>query len=333
MRIKMTKIINRRGIKFFLFLAITGLVSNCSKDKEQAAQPAAAQTGEKSANSQEAAVDSKSSDEDKKQIARLFGHDVGKRLSSLLDPEDIDVSTFVDSFKSAFSGEAKDLPDEEVEKISMLVRTRMEVKQKKVAQENMENGKAYLEENKKQEGIKVTKSGIQYRVLKEGKGEKPKKEDEVSVHYEGKLITGMVFDSSYKRGEPVDFPLTRVIPGWTEILQLMPTGSTWEVTIPSELAYGSQARPTIPANSVLIFKIELISIKKEEKKVSEKKVEPKTEAKKEVGKAEPKVEAKKEVAKAELKTEAKNEVAKAEPKAEAKPKRNIKAKLTVEEPS
>ena len=116
MRIKMTKIINRRGIKLFLFLAMAGFVSHCSKDKEQGAQPAAAQGGGNSANTQETAVSSETSSQEKKQIAKLFGHDVGKRLSSLLGPEDIDVPTFIASFKGAFSGEAKDLSDEEVEK-------------------------------------------------------------------------------------------------------------------------------------------------------------------------------------------------------------------------
>ena len=205
-------------------------------------------------------------------------------------------------------------------------------KAKKIAQENIDKGKAYLEANKNKEGVKSTESGIQYKVLKEGKGEQPKKENEVSVHYEGKLIDGTVFDSSYKRGEPVNFPLTRVIPGWTEILQLMPTGSTWEVVIPSELAYGSQARPTIPANSVLIFKIELLSIKKEEKAPAVKKAAPKAPAIKKVA---PKASAEKKVSekKTEPKADGKKEVAKVEPKAELKPKRNIKARLTVEEPS
>jgi FKBP-type peptidyl-prolyl cis-trans isomerase len=123
--------------------------------------------------------------------------------------------------------------------------------------------KKYFEENGKKEGMKSTESGIQYEVLTEGKGAKPTAENQVKVHYHGTLLDGTVFDSSVDRGEPATFGVGQVIPGWTEALQLMPTGSKWKVHIPSALAYGERgAGQKIGPNSTLIFEIELLEIVK-----------------------------------------------------------------------
>ncbi len=128
---------------------------------------------------------------------------------------------------------------------------------------NLSAGEKFLMENQKAEGVTTTSSGLQYKVLTEGHGEKPKKNDMVTVHYAGKLINGKEFDSSYKRNEPATFPVSGVIPGWTEALQLMKVGSTWELFIPAKLAYGEHgAPPVIGPNEVLIFKVELLGIKK-----------------------------------------------------------------------
>jgi len=122
-------------------------------------------------------------------------------------------------------------------------------------------GKAYLEANQKKEGVKVTPSGLQYTILKEGDGPKPKATDTVTVHYRGTLIDGTEFDSSHKRNMPAQFPLNRVIPGWTEGLQLIGAGGKAQLVIPSDLAYGSRgAGGVIPPNAVLVFEVELISI-------------------------------------------------------------------------
>lgn len=131
-----------------------------------------------------------------------------------------------------------------------------------MAETELEKGEAFLKENAKKDGVKTTATGLQYKVLKEGEGKSPKATDTVKVNYEGKLIDGKVFDSSYKRGEPIEFPLNGVIPGWTEGVQLMKEGATYEFTIPSKLAYGERgAGGAIPPNATLIFKVELIQVK------------------------------------------------------------------------
>jgi len=130
------------------------------------------------------------------------------------------------------------------------------------AGKNKEEGAAFLKANVKKPGVKTTPSGLQYKVITLGKGKKPKATDKVKVHYKGTLIDGKVFDSSYDRGEPISFGLDGVIKGWTEGLQLMPTGSKFEFVIPSELAYGESPRPGGPIgpNAVLVFEVELLGI-------------------------------------------------------------------------
>jgi FKBP-type peptidyl-prolyl cis-trans isomerase FklB len=133
---------------------------------------------------------------------------------------------------------------------------------KERAEKNLAEGKAFLEENKKKEGIKTLPSGLQYKVITEGSGRTPKATDTVTVHYRGTLINGTEFDSSYKKGQPATFQVSGVVRGWTEALQLMKEGSKWQLFIPSELAYGERAAgPQIPPGSTLIFEVELISIK------------------------------------------------------------------------
>jgi len=125
-------------------------------------------------------------------------------------------------------------------------------------------GDAFLAENAKKEGVTVTESGLQYEVVQAAEGAKPAATDTVKVHYTGKLTDGTVFDSSVERGEPIEFPLNRVIPGWTEGVQLMSVGSKFRFTIPAELAYGDRDMGTIPPNSVLVFDVELLDVVKAE---------------------------------------------------------------------
>jgi len=125
-------------------------------------------------------------------------------------------------------------------------------------------GKAFLAENAAKEGVTVTESGLQYEVLVEGTGVKPLATDTVKVHYKGTLIDGTEFDSSYSRGEPAEFPLNRVISGWTEGVQLMSEGSKFKFVIPSELAYGERATGSITPNSTLVFEVELLDVLNDE---------------------------------------------------------------------
>lgn len=125
---------------------------------------------------------------------------------------------------------------------------------------NKQRGDEYLLENKKKPGVTVTESGLQYRVLRRGSGKNPKINDSVKVHYRGTLIDGKEFDSSHSRGKPAVFPVNRVIPGWTEALQLMNSGAKYELVIPSDIAYGSRGTGSIPPHSVLIFEVELLGI-------------------------------------------------------------------------
>ena len=132
-----------------------------------------------------------------------------------------------------------------------------------MAETDLEKGEAFLKENGKKEGVKTTASGLQYKVVKEGAGKSPKSTDTVEVNYEGKLIDGTIFDSSYKRNKSIEFPLDGVIKGWTEGVQLMKEGATYEFVIPYKLAYGEHGTPggPIPPNATLIFKVELIQVK------------------------------------------------------------------------
>ncbi|MEG1904749.1 MAG: FKBP-type peptidyl-prolyl cis-trans isomerase [Bacteroidales bacterium] len=141
--------------------------------------------------------------------------------------------------------------------------------EKKEADKTKEEGEAFLKENKTKEGVVTTESGLQYKIESAGTGAIPTAEDQVKVHYTGKLLDGTVFDSSVERGEPATFGVTQVIKGWTEALQLMPVGSKWTLYIPSDLAYGDRAAgPKIKPNSTLVFEVELLGI------------EPKADAKK-----------------------------------------------------
>ena len=127
---------------------------------------------------------------------------------------------------------------------------------------NIEKGEAFLRQNKTRAGVKTTVTGLQYEVVTEGTGAKPAAEDSVTVNYRGTLIDGTEFDNSYKRGEPITFPLNRVIPGWTEGLQLMTVGSKYKLFIPHQLGYDMRDMGTIPAGSALVFEVELLDVKK-----------------------------------------------------------------------
>jgi FKBP-type peptidyl-prolyl cis-trans isomerase FklB len=192
-----------------------------------------------------------------------LGHSVGSNLKiqfSDLNPEIIS-KALIDAFQGK---ENKMFPSSQ--EADNFIREYMKVAAEKKAVANKAKGEAFLAENAKKSGVKVTPSGLQYEVIKDAQGEKPTKESTVKVHYHGTTIDGEVFDSSVEKGEPVTFPLNGVIPGWTEGVQLMSVGSKYKFYIPSELAYGPrQTGPKIGPNSTLIFEVELLEIVKEPK--------------------------------------------------------------------
>ncbi|MFA5831886.1 MAG: FKBP-type peptidyl-prolyl cis-trans isomerase [Bacteroidota bacterium] len=198
-------------------------------------------------------------------ISYSIGLDVGttfKRQGIEVTPE-----AFLQGLKDASDTSGKHLlTDEQIQKTMIAFQQKMMAKQqeKMIQQSGPANaeGEKYLAENKTKPGVVTTASGLQYKIIKEGKGKKPTAANEVKVHYRGTLINGTEFDNSYKRGEPITFPVGGVIAGWTEALQLMPVGSKWELYIPSNLAYGPSGSGPIPPGSTLIFEVELLGIVK-----------------------------------------------------------------------
>ena len=196
------------------------------------------------------------------QVGYSLGYLIGSNNKN--DIPDLNIEAFEHGIRDAYSGDEKKraLTQEQMEKVLMEYQKKREAEITKEveakAKANKEAGEKFLAENEKKEGVQKTASGLQYKVITEGTGAKPKATDTVTVHYEGKLIDGKVFDSSYERGEPVSFRLNEVIKGWTEGVQLMNTGSKYELYIPSDLAYGETGNPNIEPNSVLIFTVELL---------------------------------------------------------------------------
>ncbi|WP_194842447.1 FKBP-type peptidyl-prolyl cis-trans isomerase [Endozoicomonas sp. OPT23] len=173
--------------------------------------------------------------------------------------------------RDTLEGKETELSKQEMLKVVETARKEDEKKQQeKLAEEartNLEAGQQFLKENARKPGVITMDNGLQYRIIKEGTGAKPKESSEVTVHYEGKLLDGKIFDSSYERGQPATFRLNQVIRGWNEGLQEMPEGSTWELFVPAELAYGPGGIPgRIAPNSMLTFKVELMKVGKEDKK-------------------------------------------------------------------
>lgn len=197
-------------------------------------------------------------------VSYIIGRQIGGDFMNqgiAINPE-----IFTSALHSAMKGEESVISGDETQAI--MTAFQMEMQEKAQAQMAamgemaLKQGEDYLAKNKEAEGVQVTASGLQYKVLENGTGNTPTAESTVEVHYEGKLLDGSIFDSSYQRGETTSFPVNGVIPGWTEALQLMKEGDVWEVTIPSSLAYGANgAGQAIGPHATLIFKVELVSIK------------------------------------------------------------------------
>jgi FKBP-type peptidyl-prolyl cis-trans isomerase len=199
----------------------------------------------------------------KQQISYFFGANIGEQFKR--DGIDLDTDVFVMALMDVQKNRALQLTPEELQAaMTQFQQTQQQRKEQTlnvIAEANKKEGKSYMEENAKKEGVVTTASGLQHKELVAGDGLKPTAADTVTVNYRGTLLDGTVFDSSYDRGKPVSFPLSGVIPGWTEALQLMPVGSKWELTIPSNLAYGPGGiSREIGPNATLKFEVELLKI-------------------------------------------------------------------------
>ena len=190
-------------------------------------------------------------------------YSIGLNIGFNLKKQNVSINpdTFVLGLKDALAGKPQ-MTDEQVKETMTAFEKEMIDKQKAAGVKNGADGEKFLAENKKKEGVKTTASGLQYKVVKEGTGAQPKEKDTVMANYRGTLIDGTEFDSSYTRGQLATFPVSGVIKGWTEALQMMKVGSKYQLFIPANLAYGERAMgPDIGPNSTLIFEVELLDVK------------------------------------------------------------------------
>jgi FKBP-type peptidyl-prolyl cis-trans isomerase FklB len=212
-----------------------------------------------------AGCDKQASTVELKTPAQKASYGIGLNMGKSLAQEgmdDLDSKAVALGIEDAVGKKDQKLKDEELVEAFAALQKRAEERVAKMSEESATAGKKFLEENGKKAGVVTTASGLQYEIVKKADGPQPKPTDVVTVHYEGKLTDGKVFDSSVERGSPIDLPVSGVIPGWVEGLQLMHVGEKIKLYIPSDLAYGAQSpSPMIPANSVLVFDLELLGIK------------------------------------------------------------------------
>lgn len=250
-----------------LFACVFALTA-CNSQSESDTAATSASAGNESAASTEAASSAEAGFENaaaKRSYA--LGMDIGNSLKAL--PVELNVDALAEGVRDTITGGETRLTQEELQAVMQSFVQDMQTAQREQAQQtaqaNLKAGKEFLAENKTKEGVQATESGLQYKVLTEGSGPSPDANDSVTVHYEGRLIDGTVFDSSRERGEPVTFPVDAVIPGWTEALQLMQEGATYMLYIPPELAYGERgAGAQIGPNETLVFEVELLKVNAKE---------------------------------------------------------------------
>jgi FKBP-type peptidyl-prolyl cis-trans isomerase len=210
-----------------------------------------------------------------------FSYALGMKMGANFEKQSVpvDPAILARGIRDAMGGGKTLLTDDEAQAAIMAVQTEVRKQQQEKAQEagaaNKKQGDAFLADNKTKEGVVTLPSGLQYKILTAGTGPKPTASDSVVCNYRGTFIDGKEFDSSYKRGQPATFPVTGVIKGWTEALELMPVGSKWQLFVPSDLAYGDAGRPGIEPSSTLIFEVELLSIEDKSKDKAPEKPEEK----------------------------------------------------------
>ena len=195
--------------------------------------------------------------------AYKIGSDMGSQLrQGGLESGDITAADFLAGFTDALKGADSRVTDADVEKAMTELGKKVEARMQAASKANLAKATAFLDENKKKDGVIALPSGLQYQVVKQGTGATPKADSTVMVHYEGKLTDGTVFDSSIQAGEPRSFKVNQVVPGWTEALTRMKAGDKWKLVIPPTLGYGERGIPgVIPPNSALLFDVELLEVK------------------------------------------------------------------------
>ncbi|SKC33792.1 FKBP-type peptidyl-prolyl cis-trans isomerase FkpA precursor [Photobacterium piscicola] len=251
-----------------IFLAV-GCQDDNKADTNKSAEPAKVEQTTASAavaTTDAAKVEFKTEDQ---KAAYAIGASLAQYLSANLDQQkelglNLNRQDVLAGVEDVFAGKSlmtQEQTQQALQSLDQRVAKIVEQKAKADAEKNIKAGEEFRAKFAKEAGVVTTKSGLMYKVEKEGTGAKPAATDTVEVQYKGMLTDGTVFDSSYQRNQPATFPLNQVIPGWTEGVQLMPVGSKFEFVIPPQLAYGAQANPSIPANSTLVFQVELLSIK------------------------------------------------------------------------
>ena len=196
---------------------------------------------------------------DEQRVSYGIGRQMGDQLGASNIP-DLNIDLVVAGLRDAFGGQPSQVDEQQLAAAFQVLQGKMQAQAEEAARQAGQAGVDYLTKNAQRDGVVTLPSGLQYEVISEGTGATPTASDTVRTHYEGTLISGEVFDSSYKRGQPAEFPVGGVIAGWTEALQLMKEGAKWRLYIPSELAYGARAAGSIPPHSTLVFDIELIKV-------------------------------------------------------------------------
>jgi FKBP-type peptidyl-prolyl cis-trans isomerase FklB len=238
-----------------------------SQSGAKTSKPASSSTAAKSTSASSAKTTANPLPSDKDKTSYALGSNIGRQLSQEhITPDMIDPASLSRGLRDALLGNKSLLTDDQIKALLAQLQSSMNAKAQAASQaigeENLKKGEEFLAENKTKAGVVTTPSGLQYKVLTMGTGPKPAASDTVVCDYSGTLIDGKEFDSSYKRGQSATFPVSGVIKGWTEALQMMPVGSKWELYIPPELAYGGRgAGADIGPNATLIFQVELHSIK------------------------------------------------------------------------
>ena len=227
-------------------MSCTAQAPSSQKAEAKAAKPAAGATAQS----------------EKQRNSTMIGMDIARSLEPIKD--EIDVDALSAALKASLAGKPTKLTQAEADKLRVEFGMKMQAKMQKKAAEagekNLREGAAFLAANKAKPGVRETASGLQYQVIRQGSGPTPKATDRVRVHYVGTLLDGTKFDSSYDRGEPAEFSLNQVIPGWSEAVQLMPVNSKYKLWIPSKIGYGPNGQPPIGPNSTLVFEVELMGI-------------------------------------------------------------------------